>query len=278
MKIIIKVVFAVFLLIFLSNCGTIRTLSLANPGNIEGPISARELAYRSTNYDCANPTEDMNIPYVYSGVKSDIRHITWASKCGWASGETGFVNNAFYMFSIPFVVIDIPFSFVADTVMLPSTIPKQNKEGYLLDPPYFKLGNIQMSKGNKSKAIEYYKKGLEILPKYYSKIKFYEIYSYVPDFDDAIKIIAENYEQQSDYTKAIYYFEVLIDIALNYQDGPSGPADKRFDDLARVYSKMGNADKSSEYYIKADNYRQKYNKTDSKINEHHDLKIIPMNQ
>jgi tetratricopeptide (TPR) repeat protein len=252
--IITKALVYLFLALILSSCGTITSWNLSSPDNKEGPIAARELYFRFQNYDCDNPSESLQIPYVYSGVKKDYLQIMKPRYCGWSHGEVGPLNDLIYIITIPIYVVDLPLSFVADTVMLPWAIPRQRKEGNLIDPPYFKLGNMQRQLRNMDKAKEYYDKGFNVLPKYYGALPYHEIYHYLPDFEDILLIYATDYDQKSEYDKAVLYYENLVEIAVRYQNGPSGPVKRRYIDLGRIYSKVGNNDKAAECYKKAAEY------------------------
>jgi len=240
--------------------GTKSSLNLADPNSKEGDFSSRELTFRFSNYECNNPSEFVNLPYVYSGTKRDILYLTRPFNCGGATGELSDLNDAFTILMAPLVLVDIPLSFVADTVMLPKTIPKQRKEGNIIDPPYFRMGNIQREKGNNDKAREYYEKGFKILPKYYGTMSYYEIYPYLPDFDDILEFIAKYHEQRSEYDKTIFYFEQLVEMAVRYQQGPSGPIVARYQQLGKLYEKTGYHEKASVCYDNANQYIQKYKK------------------
>jgi tetratricopeptide (TPR) repeat protein len=248
----------IFIDLFVFGIGTLSSLRLANPENKEGPISARELAFRFSNYDCKNPSEFIKLPYIYSGIKRDILYLTLPFNCGGDTGELSGINNLFSLIVSPVILVDIPLSFIADTVMLPYTIPKQKKEGNILDPPYFKMGNLQREEGKKESAKEYYEKGFNILHKYYGTMPYYEIYHYLPEFDEILLMFAQDHEQKGEYDKALFYYENIIEIATRYQNGPSGPAVKYYKDLERLYSKMGNHEKASECHTKANEYAQKY--------------------
>lgn len=244
---------------FVLSCGTIRSLKLADPDNIKGPISARELAFRDLHNECEKPSEFLKIPYVYSGTKTDLLFLARPYHCGWDTGEVSVINNAIFILMTPFIIIDVPLSFIADTVMLPITIPKQYKEGNIIDPPYFKIGDVYQGHDDE-KAIEYYKKGLKILPKYYGNRSYYEIYPYLSDIDDIFYWSANYYDKRGEYDKAIFYYERLLELDLRYSQGPSGYIERHYRDLGNIYSKIGNHEKASECYKKAYEYSQQYKK------------------
>lgn len=249
----------VLLDLFVFGIGTVSSLRIAKSEKDEEiPISVRELMFRLSNYECKNPSEFTNLPYIYSGTKRDILYLTRPFNCGGSTGEYGAINNAISVLIAPLILVDIPLSFIADTVMLPKTIPMQKKEGNIIDPPYFRMGNLQLENGNKEKAKEYYDEGFKVLPKYYGVMPYYEISIYLPKFDDILEWYANYYEQRGAYDKAIFYYENLIEIAIRYQNGPSGPAERRYKDLGNLYSKIGNQEKASECYNKVHDHHQKY--------------------
>ncbi len=258
-KLPVKALFIFLLSGFISSCGTVTSLQLANPDNKKGPISARELAFHNPHYECEKPSEFLKIPHVYSGTKSDIRFIAWPYYCGWAGGEVGLINNAMFILMTPFTLIDVPLSFIADTLVLPITIPKQYKEGHLIDPPYFKIGDTYRSH-DEEKAIEYYEKGLSILPKYYGNRAYYEIYPYLSEINDVFSCLANYYFKRKEYDKSIFYYETSLEIDVHRNIGPSGRIEARYKFLGILYSRVGNHEKASECYKKASEYSQKYGK------------------
>jgi uncharacterized protein YceK len=78
-----------------SGCGTIQSIKLDNR---------------------TEPTKDIHV--LYGGVHYDCQMMDPPSSGGWELPPS-------YCF-FPFALIDLPLSFVADTVMLPYTIPRAN--------------------------------------------------------------------------------------------------------------------------------------------------------
>jgi tetratricopeptide (TPR) repeat protein len=220
-------------------------------------MSSRESLFRDWHYECANPSESIQIPYIYSGIKSDMLYLMWPSECGWGTGELSGLNNAvFVIFVAPLCVIDIPFSFVADTVMLPYTIMQQNKEGNIVDPPYLKMGLIQERMGNNEKAREFYEKGMKVLPKYYGTKPYYEIH--LPNFYEALNWLANYYTQIGDYDKAIFYSEQLLEITLHWAHNyTSREIEQCYKKIGWLYSKTGKDEKAVFFNKKATEYSQK---------------------
>ncbi len=77
--------------------------------------------------DCRYPT-----PHIYSGVVSDIQTLTFPFSCP-CSGEGGLGFIIFWPVFIPLSIIDLPFSAVADTIILPYSISRQMKYGNITD-------------------------------------------------------------------------------------------------------------------------------------------------
>lgn len=249
--------------IFLHGCGTVSTLQLAdasNPYNRIGPHGARELKFRFPNYECENPSEFIKLPYIYSGTMRNILFLSQPFNCGGSHGELGVIHNAISILISPLIIVDIPLSLVADTLLLPFTISHQIKEGNIVDPPYFRMGNLARRKGNDDQAREYYEKGFKVLPKYYGNKPYFEMYSYLPDFDEITEYFANYHEQRGEYDKAIFYYEQLVEIAIRYEQGPSGPIVKRYKQLERIYTIAGKHDKATACRDKANEYAHQYGK------------------
>ena len=89
-----RVVITITLLIFLQGCSSIGTI-----------------AANKEEFDCE---PEFNIPRIYSGVANDIRYLR----------SEKFTDEGI-------VILDLPFSFVADTIALPYTIYTQIRYGNL---------------------------------------------------------------------------------------------------------------------------------------------------
>ena len=162
------------------------------------------------DYECnKNPTELFVIPYIYSGVMTNVRYIRWANVCG-ISGELSTIDNMFHTVTIPFRLINLAVSFVSDTVMLPFTITMQIMEGNIIDPPYFAIARIYVQKVDRmddDKAIEYFEKGINVLPKYFGENNYGEADLYLSDLEGAFYKLGQLYDKKGNQKKALYYKE-----------------------------------------------------------------------
>jgi len=90
-----KIILLILVLLCSSGCATIYT--------------------QAADIDCDNKC--YNISHIYSGTSSDL--------CEIQSNTSSPLNG--------YILVDLPFSFVLDTVILPFTIYKQNTKGSLCD-------------------------------------------------------------------------------------------------------------------------------------------------
>ncbi len=102
----------------------------------------------------------------------------------------------------PFTILDLLLSFAVDTTFLPFMVFLQLIDGYIVDPPYFKIGRYLAHCNDLTGAIKHYQKGLEVLPKYYD----YKDGDPLPyPFEDVLSSIESLYEKKGDYLSAITY-------------------------------------------------------------------------
>ena len=240
--------------------GTKTTLELADPSYkgtyyyAQGKFGARALAFELPNWQCKRPSEFLRLPIVYSGTKRDILFLTDPVQCGVPSDETALFRTPLWVGLAALHVVDIPFSLIADSVMLPVTIPRQRREGNIVDPPYFRMGTLRREAGDAYTAKEYYEKGVKVLPKYYGNIPLHDLFGHFPDLDDIAEFLGQYHLQRQEYDRALFYYEEWLEMGLRYRPGPGGPVEKRYRELARVYTIAGNPVRAQECNDKAEEY------------------------
>ncbi len=238
MKFYIKMLFvSTLFIVSLAACGTFKTLTLSE--------EERERTFYFFNVDCDAPSEFLSFPYMYSGTKKDLIYILYPHYCGWAHGEVGHVNNACFISVIPIVILDLPLSLAADTLVLPFTAYMQYKHGNMVDPPYFKMGDNHG--GDSDTSIEYYENGLKILPKYYGD----EYPYYIKDY---FRKLADYYDKKGEYQKSVLYYEKLLEVILPSRHIHPSYIEGYYQKLGGVYFKSGNQKKADECFEKALEY------------------------
>lgn len=150
---------SIFLLVFLfTGCGTIQSLRL------------KDSDYQYVNFRCCpEPTISHNVPYIYSGMKYSLLVLTDDVECAGKICGPVVMHPYFDYLQFNFFAgaTDVILSTAVDSVILPYTIYGQFTYGYIVDPPYFRLGEEAKKRGEVDQAIEYYEKGLNVLPKYF---------------------------------------------------------------------------------------------------------------
>jgi len=248
MKLYIKMLFvSTLFIVSLAACGTFQTLTLSEEG--------RKRTFAEFHYECDNASDFLSFPYMYSGTKKDLIFILYPYYCGWASDFDGCVSNACFISILPVIILDLPLSFLTDTLALPFTTYMQYKHGNMVDPPYFDIGDIHRKRGREDAAIEYYEKGLKILPKYYGD-KY-------PDYiDDYFSKLADYYDRKGDYENAVFYYEMLLEVTLptchnihpTNIDGYYYDIEEYYQKLGGAYFRSGNQKKADECFEKALEY------------------------
>jgi len=245
MKLYIKMLFvSTLFIVSLAACGTFQTLTLSEEG--------RKRTFKEF-YRTESTSEFLSLPYMYSGAKNDFLSIFYLYYFGWPDSESGCLKYVCCM--PPLTIFDLPLSFAADTLVLPFTAYMQYKHGNLVDPPYFDIGDIHRKRGREDAAIEYYEKGLKILPKYYGD-KY-------PDYiDDYFSKLADYYDRKGDYENAVFYYEMLLEVTLptchnihpTNIDGYYYDIEEYYQKLGGAYFRSGNQKKADECFEKALEY------------------------
>ena len=108
------------------------SLALAGCGTIVSQGASREI-FEAKNEEGEYDRDDsccILTPHVYSGVVTDYTMLTFPFSCP-CTGESGLAGLAFWPLIATLAIIDMPLSAAADTVILPYTIPRQIKYGYI---------------------------------------------------------------------------------------------------------------------------------------------------
>lgn len=238
MKIINKVNIALFGLAIasISGCSTISTLKLEDySGSRDGAVSARTSQFGKLHneYACKDPSTFVSIPYVYSGAKKAILNLTQPLHCGLSTGEMSLINNFMYLLFYPVMLVDLPLSFVADTVALPYTIPKQYKEGDIIDPPYMRIADKYARRNDNYRYVhspltpydedmiaDYYEKGMKTLHKYFGDMSYADMDTHLGvggELDHAVLWLAQYYQKKGDFDKSRYYSAKHLEIDGKYR-------------------------------------------------------------
>jgi uncharacterized protein YceK len=114
----INIVASIFLIVSFLGCSTIETQRISNNNYDEV-----EQKYIPSESDCI-----LSTPNIYSGSVSAFEKIFFPFMCP-CGGESGLAAIAYYPLFLPVLIIDLPISAVADTVILPYTAYKQIKFG-----------------------------------------------------------------------------------------------------------------------------------------------------
>jgi len=112
---ITKIIVSLTLLTSILGCATIRTQMTSHEN-----FSESDQMYTQSRSDCI-----LTNPHVYSGTVDAFEMIFYPSMC--PCGSLAFLG--FYPFFLPFLIIDLPLSAAADTIILPYTTYRQIKFG-----------------------------------------------------------------------------------------------------------------------------------------------------
>ena len=108
--------------VFITGCGTVLSQ------HIYHKHGKREYENRE-QYE--RVTCGIGQPSVYSGVAFDLRALLAPFICD--GGEGGLTYLAYYPILAPILVVDLPLSLTADTIIFPYTIYKQIKDGSMVE-------------------------------------------------------------------------------------------------------------------------------------------------
>ena len=105
------------------------------------------------------------------------------------------------------------------------------------------LGTSYYSLGNYNKAIEYYKKALEI--------RINTLDENHPDVASSYNNLGAAYNGLGDYNKAIYFFEKALEIKINTLGENHPNVASSYNNLGAAYNDLGDYNKAIEYHEKA---------------------------
>ncbi len=111
------------LILLFAGCGTIISQNVSSRVFLE----TNKYGKYDRDQDCSYPT-----PQIFSGVVSDIQLLTFPFSC-LCSGEGGLGFLIFWPIFLPLSIIDLPLSAVADTLILPYSIPRQMEYGNITE-------------------------------------------------------------------------------------------------------------------------------------------------
>lgn len=198
--------FCLIVAMMVSGCGTLSTVSLVSTSDKDEQGRLRIRREKFWFNRCDEPSSFQSIPHAYSGTKKDIVCLLHPCYCREDVGDAEILLWPRHIFAYPLYLVDLPFSLVADTLLLPFTAYQQHEHGDLIDPSYFKIG---MEAKDNDRRAEYYERGMQVLPKYYPGEKLSEIYGGYY-FDSSVEYLAEYYNDKKDYEKAFYYYQIVL--------------------------------------------------------------------